>query len=262
MHYFKEKLIDRFINCIENIVSSPLLVMINHETGVHTFTNGNLPFTILLYENRVSFRKHTNDTSIHIDTYLLESQFEKVINRIKVLAGYAYKIHGRKTTVRRVSRATAFQFQNENHLLDALPGRYSYGLFYKEDLVSVAVFSNGRNMKKIKEGYRSYELLRFCHKKDLLVVGGISKIIKQFEKDFSPDDIMTYVDLDWTSQSKLDKINFMRVSKVAPQKYWIYENKRYLLQSFETEDLYKKECPNGFIKYNSGSLKMILKLGI
>ncbi|ULT28536.1 hypothetical protein KUH03_19615 [Sphingobacterium sp. E70] len=88
------------------------------------------------------------------------------------------------------------RFLVEHHLQTALPGKYRYGLYEQGELVSIAVFSGGRRMNDKNEEYRSFELLRFCNKSGYNVIGGLSKLITAFAKDFHPGDIMTYTDRD------------------------------------------------------------------
>lgn len=224
--------------------------------------NKGVPFLIHLYPDDISRRYNsTSRECIHIDTYTLIVQWDKIIARIKALSGYAQKIHGRKTIVKKISNPTAYTFQEENHLLKALMGKHSYGLYHDDTLISLAVFSNARNMKQIRDGHKSYELLRFCHKKDILVVGGLTKLINKFVKDYDPDDVMTYIDRDWTNHSKLHHVGFEEKATTAEQAFWVTENNRTSINQKELEELLADQNKKGFLKYNLGSIKMVLKLG-
>ena len=133
-----------------------------------------------------------------------------ILSRIKSKLGLARKIHARQTVVARINKAQAMQFQEDYHLQGPLPGKYRYGLFLGGELVSVAVFSGGRRMRTYteEEDLRSFELLHFCHKKDLVVVGGLSKLLRSFVQDFEPGDIMTYVDRDWSDGASFERLVF------------------------------------------------------
>ena len=74
-------------------------------------------------------------------------------------------------------------------------------------LLAVAVFSGLRNMRHT-ENYRSIELLHFCQKAQHLVIGGFSKILSKMVQDFRPNDIMTYIDRDWSEGHKFKALGF------------------------------------------------------
>lgn len=186
--------------------------------------------------------------TIHLDIDQVIHHTTKIIYRIKGLLGFGNRIHARATVVARLDKLQALEFQEDHHLQVALPGKYRYGLFYQGDLVSVAIFSGGRRMNDQHENYRSFELLRFCHKRDYSIVGGISKLIKAFVADFSPGDIMTYADLDWCQDSSLTKIGFHVVGQTNPQEFWINDTERLYSQPVDTSSAY--------LVRNSGSLKL------
>src|SRR3546814_19697927 len=85
--------------------------------------------------------------------------------------GRCTRIHGRETVVQRVDSNTGLQFLEANHLLVPLKGKYRFGLYYQEELRSLAVFSGARQMKSQGANHRSFELLRFCHAGMQLVSG-------------------------------------------------------------------------------------------
>jgi len=154
----------------------------------------------------------------------------------------------------------ALSFQRQHHLLVALPGKYRYGLFRDGELVSVAVFGGGRRMNGRPDDYRSFELLRFCHRSGFRVVGGLSKLIRAFVRDFHPGDIMTYVDRDWTRDSNLRAIGFSAVGEIPPQRFWLSGGTRHPIRSAEDLAQLRKIHPCGWQRENSGSVKMVLPL--
>lgn len=168
----------------------------------------------------------TNIPQIHIDIDLIIHQAQKVLYRLRGLHGVGSRIYARKTIVARLDKRVTIDFLKEYHLQSPLPGKYRYGLYDQGELVSVAVFSGGRIMKDIAEDYRSFELVRFCHKADTLVVGGISKLIKAFAADFYPQDIMTYADKDWCTDSSLECIGFEKIGEIGPIKHAIIAGNR------------------------------------
>lgn len=190
---------------------------------------------------------------IHLDYDQLLGARDKIINRLKGLHGKGERIYARSTVVARIDKQVAVEFQEEHHLQGALPGKYRYGLFNQGELVSVAVFSGGRIMWHLGTDFRSFELIRFCHKGDRLVIGGLSKLLKAFIKEFKPQDIMTYADRDWCQDtSSLETLGFEVVDTTAPQRFAVVEGQRF---SRVTEE----QAVDYYIE-NKGSLKLKLLL--
>ncbi len=205
----------------------------------------------------------TDGRCIHIDEDLWITHPDLLLNRIAALAGKAQRIHARSTVVARIEKPVAMVFQQEHHLQVALPGKYRYGLFRDGDLVAVAVFSGGRRMDGKPDGYRSFELLRFCHKQGLHVVGGFSKLLDAFQQDFAPGDVMTYADKDWSDGSSYRQTGFSIVAETEPQAFWVDRGtmKRYYGSTLPVEVREKstdERVRSGYIPvYNSGSIKLV-----
>ncbi|WP_270088799.1 hypothetical protein [Sphingobacterium sp. SYP-B4668] len=232
------------------------------QPGVFGISGPTFPFHIYIYTHfiaqRISSTIHDID-NIHIDAEDILIQQHKIIQRIKTLAGQAVRIYARHTVVARIDKKMSLEFQQDHHLQKAVAGKYRYGLFFNGDLVSIAIFSGGRHMDERPLSYRSFELIRFCHKQGIIVVGGISKLIQAFQADFHPGDIMTYADRDWSQDSSLTKIGFLKKSQTSPQQFWFNGQERHTLTP-SNEDELKKLYPSGYPKSNSGSLKMVLTL--
>lgn len=195
---------------------------------------------------------HPHLPTVHIDIDQIINDQSKLIKRIRGLHGMGHRIYARQTVVARVDKKVTLDFLKEHHLNMAFPGKYRYGLFFEGELVSVAVFSGGRHMRDKGDNYRSFELIRFCHKGDFLVVGGLSKLIKAFVKDFNPQDIMTYADLDWTQESSLAAVGFQTSDKTEPQLFFVVDGIRKSSLADDTSTYYSIE--------NRGSLKLKLVL--
>ena len=211
-------------------------------------------FLIIVYFPNTKKRDFSKETSVvHLDIDVLLASYEKVLYRIKGLHNIGKRIYARQTVVARVDKKVCIDFQNEHHLQTAMPGKYRYGLYDKGELVSLAVFSGGRNMnKESEEKYRSFELIRFCHKRDVSVIGGLSKLIKSFAKDFKPNDIMTYVDKDWSQKSSLETIGFEEVGELEAREYFIKNGVRY--NTLQEDGSYE------YSVFNRGSIKLKLHL--
>lgn len=200
---------------------------------------------------------------IHVDEDSWMTKPDLVLNRLAALSGQARRIHARNTVVARIDKPVAIAFQQEHHLQVALPGKYRYGLFHAGELVAVAVFSGGRRMDGKSEDYRSYELLRFCNKQGLLVVGGLSKLLDAFVQEFTPGDIMTYADKDWSDGGSYRKTGFKIIGETAPQAFWVDTRtmKRYyeaaLPLDIAGKSISEREKAGYRQVYNGGSIKLV-----
>lgn len=131
------------------------------------------------------------------------------------------RIFARKTIAKRINATIAMDFLDQHHLWGATRAKYYYGLFWKrqyddEDLVAVATFSARRKVQRDGQMYRSHELLRYCAQKDKTVVGGISKLVKNFQQDTHADDLVTVVDRDWGDGSGWHSMGFETVQVLDP----------------------------------------------
>lgn len=203
---------------------------------------------------------HRNSRTIHLNYDQLVADFEKISARIRALYGFGKVVYARKTVVARLDKSVSLSFLQDHHLQSPLAGKYRYGLFFEGELISIAIFSGGRHMRDKPTDYRSFELLRFCHKSGFRVTGGLSKLIQAFIRDFHPNDIMTYVDLDWSQDSMLQTLGFEERGIIPPQAYWITGGNRLPIKTAEQQKNLSENSANGYLSYNSGSTKLVLTL--
>lgn len=130
----------------------------------------------------------------------------------------------------------------------------------EEWLVAVATFSHPRTFLRKERPHRSYELVRFCNLKNTTVVGGLDKLLKHFVREHQPDDLMTYVDLEWSTGYSYQKLGFVLQNDTQPLEFWVdsLSYQRYYphrLPQFVTEE----NAPTlGYIKVqNAGSRKFV-----
>lgn len=219
------QLIKQFITRLQKELQEEVLCH-KQSLAVYILSFPRLPTVFVVYRSLMKDVSHQEDVfgknAVHIDEDLLQTKMDIIIARITAIAGKAKRIYARKTVLARIDKNTALNFQQAYHLQVALPGRYRYGLFYEGELVSVAVFSGGRRLlNSLKIDHRSFELIRFCHRSNHLVVGGLSKLIKGFIREFKPDDIVTYVDRDWSDGKKYHQLGFTFVSDLPAQRFYI-----------------------------------------
>jgi len=195
----------------------------------------------------------------------------QVLSRISSLLGRNQKVHGRKTRVRSITQPEADDFLNRFHLQGSVKARHRYALEIAGEMVAVALFSGKRNMTRKRPDYISVELMRFANAAGITVQGGLSKLIKYLINALSPDDVMTYADLDWSYGKGYTKLGFELTEQSPPAEIWLSretmsryfphrlpdEAKVFLL----TPDFSDKMRSLRYTRvYNTGNLKYILYL--
>ncbi len=140
-----------------------------------------------------------------------------VLSKINSILGQNKRIFARKTKVRRINKEVADNFLEKHHIYGATKSKHKYGLFLEKELLSVATFSGQRNL----EIGRSGELIRYCTKGNITVVGGLDKLLKHYEREMHPEHIMTYIDLEWGKGESFRKIGFTETERKASITYWI-----------------------------------------
>lgn len=180
------------------------------------------------------------------------SKPEIVISKIKSKLGLSKRIFARKTKVNRIDKFQSDSFLNENHIYGTVKSKYKIGLFYESELIAVATFSPQRNLNV----GRSVELVRFCSKNGITIVGGLDKLLKFYEREFQPDHIMTYIDKDWGSGEGFLKIGYVKASEREPILYCI--NKKSGERSIIKEE--SENC--NLTLLNRGSIKVEKYIGL
>lgn len=175
----------------------------------------------------------------------------KVIARLKSFCGSNLKLHGRKTTMTRITKPIAQVFLTENHLQGFASTRFNYALCLDQEVVAVASFSSPRKMNH-SSNYFSVELVRFAVKQGFVIQGGLSKLIIGFKRLHLPDDVMTYIDKDWGLGDGFEKIGFSKQEVTNPL-YFKLDNELNRIKIVDESITYET------IVFNSGSIKMVYK---
>lgn len=180
------------------------------------------------------------------------------------------KIYARKCVVKKLNFIETKNFLNENHLQGWCISKFSYGLFFENELMSLMTFGKLRkNLGNNNISLDKFELLRFCNKKNVTVTGGANKLLKYFENEVNPTEIISYANRDISNGKLYENLGF-EFQKATDVGYWWFNTKRYNRFSFRKSELIKT-YPNmkhmtedeimkslGYVKvYNSGNLKYI-----
>ena len=99
--------------------------------------------------------------------------------------GKSIKIFARKCKVFEIDIDSCRRFLKVNHIQgDYKNINKSIGIFYNNELISVMTFDQFEGRKKMSEN--EWNLSRFCNKINHTVIGGASKLLDFFIKNYSP----------------------------------------------------------------------------
>ena len=209
------------------------------------------------YDKKIFFKDNGIDLFyIWEDDWSFKKDIIKSIIKNKLVKNQ--KIYARKTIIRELKSKDVLDFLNNNHLQGKIYGSVNLGLFFNGDLVSVMNFSKNRGNSV------GWELLRFCNKLNLSVIGGPQRLLKYFIDHFHPEKIISYSDTDIFSGDIYQNLGFKKIGQTGPGFWWSDNHHKYNRRNFQkwkisensnkTGDEIMKE--RGFYKiWNSGNIK-------
>ena len=173
--------------------------------------------------NKTEFCKKQGYQLIHIFEDEWINQRFIIEDRIKSLLGiYDKRIYARKCETREVDSKTSNEFLETNHLQGKDNASVRYGLYYQGELVSIMTFGKPRFNKKY-----DFELIRFASKLGTQVIGGFSKLLKYFERNFSNASIISYADRRFSKGNVYEKSGFTFVENSKPNYFYIRKLEKY-----------------------------------
>lgn len=151
---------------------------------------------------------------------------------------YDVKIGARKCTIKEVSTIDCNEFLKNNHMQGACVSKYNYGLYYKDELISIMTFGKPRFTSKY-----DWELIRFCSKLNYNVIGAASKLLAYFKNNHS-GSIISYANRRWSNGDLYNKLGFKKINITKPNYFYINLGTstlytRYQCQKHKLEKLLK-----------------------
>lgn len=156
---------------------------------------------------------------IHIfsDSWTKKPDTVKTILMSKL--GVNKKIFARKCEIRIPTLHEKNIFLNSYHLQGADKSKYYYGLYYNNELVNIMTFGASRYNKKY-----NWELIRYSGCIGITVVGGFSKLLKHFRKQFE-GSIISYADRCYSDGGVYNSNGFTLLRINKPSYYYVDLNK-------------------------------------
>ena len=183
--------------------------------------------------NKTNACEAKNIQLIHIFEDDWNYKIDIVKSRINSLLGLNERIFARKCEIKEVSYKDSELFLNNNHIQGNCISKYRYGLYYNNELISLMTFGKSRFADE-------YELLRFCNKLNINVIGGASRLFKYFLKNNSHvKSIISYADRCWSTGTLYKQLGFKYISTTKPSYYYIINNIRQNRINFQKHKLVK-----------------------
>ena len=191
-------------------------------------------------------------------------KYDIVMSIINSKIGSQNKIYARNCEIMEIDNDTYKNFCEENHLQGYGIAKIRLGLFNNGILVSIMSFSKSR-FDKIHD----YEMIRFCCKLNITIVGGASKLFKYFIDKYDPINIVSYADARISNGNLYKTLGFDFIRHSQPNYFYIKEfgklESRFSNQKHKLKDKLSKFDPkytekenmimNGYkILYDAGNL--------
>ena len=184
--------------------------------------------------NKTNYFKNLDIRIIHIweDDWSFKQDISKSMI-INLLGKNTKKIFARKCVIKELNTVT--DFLNNNHIQGVDKSVKKIGLFHNDQLVSVMTFNKLEGRKKLPES--EWNLSRFCNIINVNIIGGASKLLNYFIREYKPTRIISYADKDWSIGQLYHTIGFTNILESKPDYKYIINNKRSNKQNFKKKDL-------------------------
>ena len=164
-----------------------------------------------------------------------KSMINNILGKTKI------KIYARKCEIREITDSKiASEFLDANHIQGKCGSSVKLGLYYNNELVSLMTFGCLRKNLGHNSLNDNYELLRFCNKLNISVIGGASKLFNYFVKKYDPKSVISYADRRWSQGNLYEKLGFTFIKNTIPNYYYIINKIRYNRFNFRKDQLVKK----------------------
>ena len=132
-------------------------------------------------------------------------------------------VWARNTYVTEISSNECKQFLNRNHRQGNIFASIRLGLRDNKsnELVSVMTFNKVRSTIGKTDKFEGYELSRFCSKLHTSVVGGASKLFKNFLINHPDVNVVSFSDKAHTSGKLYQVLGFHKVNESTPSYVWV-----------------------------------------
>jgi hypothetical protein len=230
-----------------------------HSTAVNSDKNYHLNKTLLCKKKGIRLITIFEDEWVHKQN-IIKNKLVYMVGQDKNKSVYA-----RLCEVCIVDNKTKKAFFETNHIQGDGPSSINLALKYKDEIVACIGF--------IKQKNKVYNLNRYATSKK--VIGGFSKLLKYFQKNYDWNDITTFADLRWSEGDLYEQTGFTLEKTLAPDYYYVdlknierlhkfnfrHKNLSNILENYdpnlsETENTIRN---NWYRIYNCGLKKYVIR---
>lgn len=157
-----------------------------------------------------------------------------------ILKTPATKYYARKLTVKEVPKKDARDFLETNHIQGKTQTSVSVGLYDGNKLLAVQSFCK-YTRKNIPD---AWELVRYAALLGTQIVGGFSKCLKWFERNYSPEEVISFADLRWCDRDEnVYLTNGFESTGEVEKKYWYVKPPKRFHKSDFRKRKFKSQYP-------------------
>ena len=142
-----------------------------------------------------------------------------VRSRVASALGVSERVGARSCALVTVDGPNAAAFLESNHIQGRCISSVNLGLEHEGKLIALMTLAKPRFNKKVQ-----WELLRYCTKTGITVVGGPSRLLSAFNKEYQPTSIISYADRRWSKGNLYHQLGFKQQS-TSPPGYWYVSGK-------------------------------------
>lgn len=169
---------------------------------------------------------------IHIFEDELQFKRDIVISRLKTICGNTKRIFARQCEIQEIQQNDAADFLLANHIQGIVNSKVNIALKHNGIIVALMTFGKPRYNKKYE-----WELLRFCNALNTTVIGGASKLLSYFERNYNPKSLVSYADRRWSQGNLYYKLGFSFLKETPPNYFYVNGINRYSRIKFQKHKL-------------------------
>lgn len=200
--------------------------------GLYWHSEINKPKKYHLNKTKECYNKGVELIHIWEDDWKLKKDIIKSIisNKLNV----SKKVWARKCKIKKVNIKDSKKFLDENHIQGSCNSKIKIGLYKNDELISIMCFSKPRSVD-----IDDIELIRFCNKKNISVIGGASKLLKYFLKKYKYNKIISFSDTSLYSGKMYQELGFYMAKELPIDYKWVFGEKRNHKSKFKKQNLLK-----------------------
>jgi hypothetical protein len=174
---------------------------------------------------------------LHIweDEWVYKQEIVKsiILNKLELIKE---RIYARQCEIRVVEDSKLVrEFLDKNHIQGYSQSSIKLGLYYKNELVSLMTFGYRHTNAK-----KEFELIRFCNRINLNVIGSASKLFNYFKQNYHFTELISYSDFRLFDGSMYQTLGFTKQHLSKPDYFWCKDIERKHRFNFNKQKLIKE----------------------